>query len=135
MSEMQPLAGINVTPLPTATATPTAAHIMVVIAETFTGENVPLARRARGILARQSKELLEDGFQATVVARACIVAERRGEPHNAWRIAGDIARVEAGIHMTRTDYEKELKAQLTPGPSALLLQVMEERNRRGQTHA
>lgn len=130
MSEMQPLTGMDVTPLPSATVKPTAAHIMAVIGETFSAEGVPLARRARGILARQSKELLEDGFAPTVVARACIVAERRGEPHNAWRIAGDIARVEAGLHMTRADYERELKAQLTPGPSATLLQLMEERSKR-----
>ena len=69
---------------------------------------VTVGSRERGILARQAKELLTDGYPPHTVARALVVAWQRGEPHNAWRVCGDLTRAEAGLHIDRADYRRLL---------------------------
>lgn len=79
---------------------------------------IVVGRRERGILARQAKELLADGYPPVTVARALVVAWRRGEPHNAWRVCGDLARAEAGLHIDRGDYRQLLRDFADPAAAA-----------------
>jgi hypothetical protein len=88
---------------------PTARDVLALVIDAHRHRGLILASRTKGILAKQAKELLADGFDPLLVARACWVAANRGEPHNAWRIAEDMQRVAAATYLTRKRYDAKLK--------------------------
>lgn len=97
-----------------------AGDVIATVAEHATTTGAILSSRERGILARQAKELLGDGYDPVTVARACLVAWRRGEPHNAWRVCGDLNRAETGQHMTAQEYRRELWKLAHPDTMTML---------------
>jgi hypothetical protein len=88
----------------------TAQHIIAAVVDTFGTQGIPLTSRARGMLARQSKELLGDGFSADVILAAAVISVRRGAPAHMHFIAQDIAVAMGGMRMERRAYEAQLNA-------------------------
>lgn len=115
-------------------STTTAAEIVAALVDTMSLHDVPVTGRAKGMIGRQAKELLADGFTAETVLAASVIALRRGEPHVAHFIAQDIVLMLAGQKITRSDYEREMKAAsmaLNPAMQRIdaVLDELEERRR------
>lgn len=85
-----------------------AGDVIAAVVDTMALHDVPVSSRAKGILAKQAKELLEDGFDADTVLAASVIALRRGQPHVAHYVAQDLALAQKGQHLTRDDYRAEL---------------------------
>lgn len=89
-----------------------AQGVVGIVVDTFTAKGIPIPSRHKGMLARQAKELLSDGFDYETVVVASVVALRRGQPHNAHFIASDLVFARAGERMTRREYEKALQDEM-----------------------
>lgn len=89
-----------------------AQGAIATVCDTFMAKGIPIASRHKGMLARQAKELLSDGFEFETVVIASVIALRRGEPQNAHFIAGDLVMARAGERMTRRQYEKALQDEM-----------------------
>ena len=92
-----------------------AGDVLAVVVEKFREVGVPLASRHKGIIGKQTKELLSDGFDAETLVLACVTALRRGEPQNLHFIANDLVMARAGKRLTRLQYEKALQDEMEIG--------------------
>jgi hypothetical protein len=105
--------------LPQPTPEPvTASTILSAAIDTLAVYEIPVTSRAKGMLARQAKELLQDGFPAEVILTASVLSIQRGAPGHMHYIAQDIVVARAGKRITRSRYERELNAAhklLDPG--------------------
>ena len=88
----------------------TARDVLAAAIDTMAIHGVPVTSRAKGMIARQAKELLGDGFSPDTVLAASVIAIRRGEPQSVHFIAQDIALTQSGQRLSRKDYEGELRA-------------------------
>lgn len=86
----------------------TARDVVAAVIDTMRLHHVPIAPRAKGIIAKKSKELLEAGFRPEVVLAAAVESLRRNETHQMDLIAQDIALVQSGQRRTRTDTQRAL---------------------------
>lgn len=110
-----------------------AGEIVGAMVDTLRVYNVPVTGRAKGMIGRQAKELLVDGFEPDVILAASVLALRRGEPQNMHFIAQDIVLMQAGQLLSRKDYRDELgraAAQLNPSRGEELAREAYERRRR-----
>jgi hypothetical protein len=100
----------------TGQVTPANAHdVMATVIDTFQAKGIPLPRRFKGMIAKNAKELLEDGFDFETVAIAAVIACKRGQPYALPYIAGDIVMARSGERMTRREYEKALEDEMEVG--------------------
>jgi hypothetical protein len=89
---------------------PSARDLVSAVVDAMKANDIPLTRRTRGMIAKQTKELLIDGFTADVILTASVVSIRRGAPGHMHLIAQDIVIVQAGQRITRREYENQLNA-------------------------
>lgn len=95
----------------TGPPTPINAHdILAALVDTMRLHGIPVASRYKGMIAKQAKELLDDGFTADVILTAAVLSVRRGTPHELHHITQDIAVAQAGQHLSRRDYQHQLAA-------------------------
>lgn len=87
----------------------TAQDIIAALVDLMKANGVPVSSRAKGVLAKQTKQLLADGFTPQIVSVAALVALRRSAPHLCDRIAQDLALTLAGQAMTRDEYRREVQ--------------------------
>jgi len=73
---------------------------------------LPVSRRSIGMLAKQAKELLEDGFDGDCLRFACWLAIQQNAPHRLTWIAGDVAGVQAGTLMDSRTYRQRLQDEV-----------------------
>jgi hypothetical protein len=93
----------SVTP---ANAGDALAHVI----DWFRERGMPLTRQAKGMLARQAKDLLEDGFDYELVVASAILSVRRCTPQHMHFIASDLAAARAGQWIsTRDAYRKSIE--------------------------
>lgn len=92
-------------PAPVVTANTITARLV----EMFGAHCTPLSSRYRGQVAKQAKELLDDGFAPVVVLSAAVQACRRSEPHQMTRIAQDIVNARSGLLLTRRQAETKMQ--------------------------
>lgn len=90
----------------------TARDVLIVVCDTFSAKGIPLPSRHKGIIARQSKELLDDGFDFETVVVSSVIALRRAQPQNLHFIATDLVMARAGERMTRREYERALQDEM-----------------------
>jgi Helix-turn-helix domain len=90
----------------------TAADVVAALIDVFRVHHVPLNRRYVGMVARSSKELLEDGFDFATVTVAAVTSVRRGCPWQVHHIAQDLAVTKAGQRMGRDEYERMLDDEM-----------------------
>lgn len=95
-----------------AVRSPTAQDVVATVVDTFTAKGIPIPSRHKGMIARQSKELLSDGFDYETVVVAAVVSLKRGQPQNLHFIASDLVLARAGERMTRREYEKALQDEM-----------------------
>jgi hypothetical protein len=88
----------------------TGGDIVAAVVDTLRVYDVPMTGRAKGMIGKQAKELLADGFPPETILAASVLAVRRGQPHVAHFIAQDIALMQAGQHLSRAEYQKELES-------------------------
>lgn len=91
---------------------PTAQDVVATVCDTFAAKGIPLPSRHKGIIARQAKELLGDGFDYETVVIASVIALRRAQPQNLHFVAADLVMARAGERMTRREYEKALQDEM-----------------------
>lgn len=89
-----------------------AQGVVGTVVDTFTAKGIPIPSRHKGMIARQSKELLDDGFEYETVVVAAVVSLKRGQPQNLHFIASDLVLARAGERMTRREYEKALQDEM-----------------------
>jgi hypothetical protein len=92
-----------------------AADILAAVIDVFTENNVPITSRAKGMIGRQAKELLEDGFDHSTIVVAAVTVLRRGDPHNLHFVAQDLVMARAGRRMTRREYYQALEDEMELG--------------------
>lgn len=92
-----------------------AGTVIKNVIDLFSAHGVPISSRHKGMLARQSKELITDGFDAGTVTVAAVIALKRGEPQNLHFIAADLVMARAGQRMTRREYERALQDEMEIG--------------------
>lgn len=90
----------------------TAQDVVATVCDTFAAKSIPLPSRHKGMIARQAKELLTDGFDYETVVVASVIALRRAQPQNLHFIAADLVMARAGERMTRREYEKALQDEM-----------------------
>jgi hypothetical protein len=91
----------------------TAADVIACVVDWFSLKNIPISSRWKGMIGRQAKELLADGFDFDTVVAASILAIRRGGPHLVHYIAGDLVAAKAGEWIpTRDVYRKKLEDEI-----------------------
>jgi hypothetical protein len=74
---------------------------------------LPLSSQAKGIIAKQIKSLLEDGFDWQIVGHAAVLAIKRGTPQHTHFIAGDLAAASAGVWLsTREEYRRAVQDEV-----------------------
>lgn len=100
---MEHLPGLEPEPRPIR-----ANDVMAAFIDIMRLDGIPVIPRARGMIAKASKELLEADFNADVVLTAAVVSLQRGEPHLMDMIAQDIVVAQAGKRMTREGYREVL---------------------------
>lgn len=83
------------------------------------------------ITVRNAKPSLKDGIDPNLVLASCLIALRRGEPHVVGKIILDAVNSNAGIRMTRTEYERILALEDSKRDANLirLRQVLKERRK------
>lgn len=92
-----------------------AGDVIASVVDTFREKGIPVASRHKGIIGKQAKELLDDGFDFATVSVAAVIAVRRGEPQNLHFIASDLVMARAGQRMTRREYERALQDEMEIG--------------------
>ena len=92
-----------------------AADILAIVIDRFAANGIPLTSQAKGMIARQAKQLLDDGFDYTTIIVAAVMAVRRGMPQGVHWIAADLVTARGGLRMTRREYEKALEDELEVG--------------------
>lgn len=96
--------------------TPANAHdVLATVCDIFNAHNIPLPTRHKGILARNAKELLDDGFEYETVVVASVIALRRGAPQHVQWVASDLVMARGGQRMDRREYEKALQDEMEVG--------------------
>lgn len=93
----------------------TARDVLITVVDSFREHGIPLPSRHKGILARNAKELLTDGFDFETVVIASVIALRRGAPQHVQWVASDLVMARAGQRMTRGEYEKALQDEMEVG--------------------
>lgn len=93
----------------------TAQNVVANVVDAFTEKGIPIPSRHKGMIARQAKELIGDGFDVGTLSIAAVIALRRGEPQNLHFIASDLVMARAGEKMTRREYEKALQDEMEVG--------------------
>jgi hypothetical protein len=86
----------------------TAQDIVTALVDMMSAHGAPVTSRARGVIGKQAKDLLKDGFRPEVVYAAAAIALRRGQPHITHHIAQDIVLTETGQHLTRAEYQRDI---------------------------
>lgn len=90
-----------------------AGDVLARVIDWLREAQMPISRQAKGMIARQSKELLEDGFDADLVGAAAVLAVRRCVPHHMHFIASDLAAARAGQWIsTRDEYRKSIEDEV-----------------------
>lgn len=89
--------------------------VLATVIDKFKAHGIPIASRHKGIIGRQVKELLNDGFEPELLVLATFTALRRGEPQNVHFIANDLNMARAGQRMTRREYETALQDEMELG--------------------
>lgn len=92
-----------------------AADVIAAMMDLFAEKRIPVSSRARGMVGRQAKELLSDGFDYETLVVAAVTAVRRGEPHRMHWIASDLVMARAGEKMDRRAYERALQDEMEIG--------------------
>lgn len=93
-----------------------SAHdVLATVCDTFNARRIPIPTRHKGILARNAKELLDDGFEYETVVVASVIALRRGAPQHVQWIAADLVMARGGERMSRREYEKALQDEMEVG--------------------
>jgi hypothetical protein len=90
----------------------TAQDVLITVCDTFAEKQIPLSSRHKGMIARQAKELLDDGFDYETVVIASVIALRRAQPQSLHFIASDLVMARAGERMTRVEYERALQDEM-----------------------
>ena len=93
----------------------TAADVIRNMVDVFQAKGIPVASRHKGMIGRQAKELLADGFDVGTVTVAAVIALKRSEPQNLHFIANDLVMARAGEKMTRREYERALQDEMEVG--------------------
>lgn len=96
----------------------TAQGVIGKTIDLFAEKKVPVSGRARAMIGKQAKELLEDGFDFDTLVIASVMAVKRGEPHRMHWIASDLVVARAGEKMTRREYERALQDEMEIGGKA-----------------
>jgi len=87
-----------------------AGDVVATVVDWCSSRHMPLARQWKGMIARQAKTLLEDGFSFEVVAMAAIFSIRRGAPQHMHFLAGELTAVRAGEWIsTRDEWRRMLE--------------------------
>ena len=90
-----------------------AGDVLAVVIEDLRDARLPLSSQAKGIVARQIKSLLGDGFHPEIVRQAAGLAIKRGTPQNTHFIASDLAAANAGVWIsTREEYRRALQDEV-----------------------
>ena len=93
----------------------TAQDVIATVIDTLALKGIPLAPRYKGQLAKESKALLEAGFEYETVVVAALICVRRGVPHLLQHVASDLTAARAGDRMTRAEYERALQDEIEVG--------------------
>lgn len=90
-----------------------AGDVLAVVIEDLRVARLPLSSQAKGIVAKQIKSLLNDGFRPELVRQAAVIAIKRGTPQSTHFIAGDLAAADAGVWIsTREEYRRALQDEM-----------------------
>lgn len=92
-----------------------AQGVLGAVIDTFAASNIPISSRHKGIIGKQAKELLIDGFDFETVVVASVISLRRAQPQNLHFIAADLVMARAGQRMTRREYEQALQDEMELG--------------------
>lgn len=71
--------------------------------------DITLPPQWRSTLGKMAKEMLAGGVDAATVNAACLIAVRRGKPHLAQYIAGDLMLARSGETMSESEYRQQLR--------------------------
>lgn len=90
-----------------------AGDAVAIVIDWFRAKGIPVTRQSKGMVARQAKTLLEDGFDFDTVVMSAILAIRRGGPHLMHFIASDLVAAKAGEWIAdRNEYRKKLEDEI-----------------------
>jgi len=95
----------------------TAADVIAAVVDTFALDGIPVASRHKGMLAKQAKELLSDGYSWKLLVMASVYSLRRSQPQNMHFIANDLNMAGARKYMTRRDWDVALQDEMEIGGS------------------
>ena len=93
----------------------TGQDVVGTVMDIFIEKGIPVSSKARGMIGRQAKELLSDGFDYETLVISAVMALRRGEPHRMHWIASDLVMARAGEKMDRRSYERALQDEMEIG--------------------
>ena len=94
---------------------PSAQEVIANVVDTFSEKGIPIPSRHKGIIGKQAKELLADGFDVSTLTIAAVVALKRGEPQNMHFVASDLVMARAGQKLSRSEYERMLRDEMEIG--------------------
>jgi len=114
----------------------TARDVLGAMIDILALDGIPISSRAKGIIARQAKELLADGFDPYVVLQASVAAYCRSQPSIVYLLAMEIATAEAGKHISPREWRERVNsykaAQKGPSISQQLIKTVYDRKRAGR---
>lgn len=114
----------------------TAADIIGAMVDVLALDGIPVSGRAKGMIGRQAKELLSDGFDPDVILRASVASYCRAQPHIMHLLAIEITTAEAGKHMSPLEWREKVNnyKAASEGPSVTqqLVQSVYDRKRSGR---
>lgn len=87
----------------------TAQTVLAAVVEQAASVGVPVSSRARGMLGKQVKQLLSDGYDPECLRIACIEAIRQNSPMRLERIASAIAVARVGQWQTQDEFRKRIE--------------------------
>lgn len=113
----------------------TAQDVLGVVVDLLSRDGILMTSRVKGIIAKQTKELLLDGLDPDVILRAAVASCYRSQPAIMHLLAFEITVAEAGKHMSPREWREKVNsykaANSTPSAAEQLVQSAYKRKRDG----
>lgn len=86
-----------------------AGGVLGMVVDTFALKGIPVDSRARGIIGKQAKQLLIDGYDFEVTCIGAIHSYKRSRPDLMTSITRDLVLTRAGEHMSAKEWARALE--------------------------
>lgn len=104
-----------------------AQDVIRALVDILSFDNMVISSRSKGILARQTKELLADGFNPDLVLRGAMAAFLRGQPATMYLLTEEIQSADAGKHISPREWREQVNSWTASNkPKSSLQQLINE---------